>query len=342
MQSNDESAAWRFKWMHPRFRNQGIAEVRATDPGLEEARLVVARENGFDAWPELLQFAEQVRIEGPIACFERTIEAIVAGDATTLGTMLRDNPEIARARSVRRHRATLLHYVAANGVEDVRQKTPANAVAIAELLLAAGADVDALADLYGTGCTTLSLLVSSCHPAEAGLQIALADVLLDHGASTNWPGTRRNSAIITALAFGYADTAAAIFRRVGAVDDIAAAAGLGRLAEVEQQLPAADAPSRHVALALAAQHGQTEVVRLLLDAGENPNRYNPEGFHAHSTPLHQAVWANHPEVVRLLVEHGARLELRDRIYLGTPLGWALHGGRWEIAEFLRTRGAAER
>ena len=46
-------------------------------------------------------------------------------------------------------RATLLHYVAANGVEGYRQLTPPNAVAIADALLDAGADVDALADMYG-------------------------------------------------------------------------------------------------------------------------------------------------------------------------------------------------
>jgi len=40
---------------------------------------------------------------------------------------------------MRRHHATLLHYVGANGIESFRQKTPANAVDIARLLLDAGA-----------------------------------------------------------------------------------------------------------------------------------------------------------------------------------------------------------
>jgi ankyrin repeat protein len=52
---------------------------------------------------------------------------------------------------------------------------------------------------------------------------------------------------------------------------------------------------------LAAQLGHVEVVRLLLDAGEDPDRYNPEGNHAHSTPLHQAVWSGHADVVRPVV-----------------------------------------
>ena len=101
-----------------------------------------------------------------------------------------------RARSTRvthfdppLHRATLLHYVAANGVEGYRQRTPPNAVAVARVLLEAGADVDALADMYGGQHTTMSLLVSSGHPAKAGLQIALAETLLDFGAAVEGRGS---------------------------------------------------------------------------------------------------------------------------------------------------------
>jgi hypothetical protein len=43
--------------------------------------------------------------------------------------------------------------------------------------------------------------------------------------------------------------------------------------------------------------------------------------------------------VRLLVERGARLDAEDAVYQGTPLGWAIHGGRSEIAEYLRGVGA---
>lgn len=87
--------------------------------------------------------------------------------------------------------------------------------------------------------------------------------------------------------------------------------------------------------------GHVEVVRLLLDAGEDPSRYNPKGNHGHSTPLHQAVLAGHDEVVRLLVTRGARLDIRDTVYEGTPLGWAVHVGRREIADYLRTQGASQ-
>lgn len=58
---------------------------------------------------------------------------------------------LARARSARVHHATLLHYGAANGVEDFRQQSTPNAVTVARRLLEAGAKVDALADTYDGG-----------------------------------------------------------------------------------------------------------------------------------------------------------------------------------------------
>jgi hypothetical protein len=337
--SGDEAAAWRFKWLHPRFLGKAVADVRAATLDVTDAQLVIAREYGFETWADLAQFTHAVRRDGPVARFEAAVEAVVSGDVATLQSLLRDDPTLVRARSTRRHRATLLHYIGANGVEGGRQKTPANAVEVAKILLDSGAEVDALADMYDARCTTMSMLVSSCHPANAGLQAALAETLLDYGAAHEGPGSAWQSAIMTALAFGYQGTAEALARRGASVNSLAAAAGLGRLEDAARLFPLADSRSRQIALALASQHGHAEVVRLLLDAGEDPSRYNPDGYHAHSTPLHQAALSNHAGVVRLLVGHGARLDLRDRVYGGTPLDWANHGGCQEIAEYLRARAA---
>jgi ankyrin repeat protein len=337
--SGEEAAAWRFKWQHPRFRGKSADDVRAATLDLADAQLVIAHDHGFESWTDLAAFAEDVTREGPTATFETAVDAIVSGDAATLRKMLAENPALIHSRSARRHHATLLHYIAANGVEDVRQRTPANAVEIAKILLDAGAEVDALADMYESKCTTMSMLVSSDHPAKAGLQVALAELLLDYGAALEGPGSNWQSTLLTALAFGFPETAEALAKRGAPINSLPAAAGLGRVEDSARLLPDADSRSRHVALALAALHGHAKVVGLLLDAGEDPSRLNPDGYHSHSTPLHQAVLSNNADVVHLLVDRGARLDIKDTVYGGTPLDWAIYGDRAEMAEYLRGRGA---
>jgi ankyrin repeat protein len=339
LQAGEDTAAGRFKWMHPRFRGKSITEVQAATLDESDAQLVVAQEHCFKTWADVVEFIAAVSRDAAVAHFEAAADAVVAGEISALRSMLHENADLIRARSRRWHRATLLHYIAANGVERGRQKTPANAVEVARMLLDSGAEVDALADMYDAKCTTMSMLVSSCHPAKAGLQVALAELLLDYGASFEGPGSAWQSALMTALTFGYLDTARALALRGAPVNTVAAAAGLGRHDDASRLLPTADSQSKHIALALAAQHGHADVVRLLLDAGEDPSRYNPDGYHSHATPLHHAVWNDKADVVRLLVERGARLDIRDTVYDGTPLGWANYGGRTEIAEYLRERGA---
>jgi ankyrin repeat protein len=343
LRGGDDGAAWRLKWQHPRFRGRHVAEVRAAARaaalGPDDARLVVAREQACADWTGLAALLAEVRRPGRARRFEAAADAVVAGDVAGLRALLAEDPALARARSPRAHGATLLHYVAANGVEAWRQRTPADAPAVARLLLDAGAEPDATADLYDEPCTTLSLLVSSSPPAEAGLQGALAELLLDRGAALEGVGSRWGTPLRTALAFGFLDTARRLAAR-GAAVDLVAAAGLGRREDAARLLPAADAAARHAALALAAQHGHADVVALLLDAGEAPDRFNPEGFHAHATPLHHAALHGHAEVVRLLVARGAPLDVRDAIHDATPAGWAEHAGRADVMALLHAAGGA--
>ena len=339
LQARENAALWNFKWMHPHFRGKTVTDVNPDTLDLDDARLVVAHEYGFPAWFNLMKFAEEVAQDGRAARFERAVEAVIGGDVNTLKQMIRDDPTLVHARSARFHRATLLHYIAANGVEGVRQKTPANAVEVARILLDAGADPDALAMMYDNLCTTMSMLVSSAHPAGAGLQADLAELLIDYGAAHKGPGSEWQSDIMTALTFGYLKTAERLAARGAPVDNLPAAAGLGRIEETTQLLPNADERSKHIALALAAQHGHADVVRILLDAGEDPNRFCPEGFHSHATPLHNAISSGRDNVVKLLLDRGARTDIKDAIFEGTPLDWALYCKQPGIADELRSRGA---
>jgi ankyrin repeat protein len=356
----DPAAIDLFHRKHPRFLDEKIkwrpkfisdSEIHDAALSIDDARLAIVRFYDFLDWSSLAAHVEAILQKGAVFEFESAVEAVVNGDLAALEDALRSDPALVAARSSRVccfdppvHRATLLHYVAANGVEGYRQKTPPKAVEIARALLQAGAEPDALADMYGVECTTMSMLVSSDHPANAGLQVPLVELLLDFGAAIEGRGTRKwGGPLFTALAFGMSDAAELLAKR-GARIDLPAAAGLGLMEDAARLLPAADAEARHRALALAAQHGHAAIVRLLLDAGEDPSRYNPEGNHVHSTPLHQAVLTGNEAVVRLLVERGARLDIRDTVWQGTPLGWALYGGgkaQAQMAECLRSLGAAE-
>jgi hypothetical protein len=125
----------------------------------------------------------------------------------------------------------------------------------------------------------------------------------------------------------------------GAKVDLPVAAALTQtrehVEEFRRLLLAASAEDRHVALAVASQYGHVEMVRLLLDAGEDPNRYHPPGGHSHCTPLHQAALEGNLELARLLVERGARLDMKDILFHGTPADWARHAGKTEVEAYLR-------
>lgn len=332
-----ESAVHAFRWHHPDLDGYPLAEVaaRADGFGPTDARQVVASLRGFASWDSMAAFAAASAGPGPVRRFEQGVEAVVAGDLATLRNLFAADPDLIRARSRRRHRATLLHYVAANGVEDFRQRTPANVVEVAALLLDAGAEVDAVAEAYGGPCTTLHLLVSSGHPAEAGVQADLAALLVRRGARVDHGGT---SAVDVALAFGYDDTARRLVAEGAPVDRLSTAAGLGWRERVRAELPSASARERHRALALAAFHGHAAVVGALLDAGEDPNRFNPPDLHRHSTPLHQAALAGHTAVVERLLAAGARTDLRDGLFGGTAADWAAHAGQSRLAARLAPEG----
>ena len=334
----DEKIPWLRRRMSP-------DEVRATPVDGEDAKLALARWYDFYDWSRLEEQVAAVAEGGAVARFERAVEAVIDGDAAALRRLLREDPGLVRARSTRVnffdppvHRATLLHYLAANGVEGYRQRSPNNAVEIAKILLEAGADPDALQDSYGGKNTTMAMLVSSTPPRQAGVQVPLVETLIEYGASIETLGEgNADDPLQTALVFGSREAAQALVRRGARVDSLPKAAGLGRVDDVKRLLPSANAYHRHRALALAAQLGQLEIVELLLDAGEDPNRFNPDGYHGHATPLHQSIAGGHFEVAKLLIERGARLDIKDTIFRGTPLGWAEYCEQPAIAEFIRQR-----
>src|SRR5258706_15323638 len=168
-------------------------------------------------------------------------------------------------------------------------------------------------------------------PRECRMQVPLIDLLCDHGADPN-------SAIHAAAVLGEVQALHALLRR-GARIDLPIAAALGGVADFRRLLPGSGADDRHLALALAAQFGHVEIARLLLDAGEDPNRYNPVGGHSHSTPLHQAAGAGHADLVRLFVERGARLDMKDILWRRPPAKLGRHRDIRELATYFPSQEA---
>jgi ankyrin repeat protein len=137
-----------------------------------------------------------------------------------------------------------------------------------------------------------------------------------------------------ALGHGEFEAVNALIAR-GATVDLRVAAATGHVEAARRTAASASAEDRHLAFAWAAQFGHVAIVKLLLELGEDANRFNPQGAHSHSTPMHQAALAGHADTVRLLVDHGARLDIKDILWNGTPADWADHGGHPEIAAYLR-------
>lgn len=262
-----------------------------------------------------------------VNAFEGAVHAIVTGDAVTLSSLLRDYPELIRERSPRPHRSTLLHYISANGVEDELQKTPPNAVEIARMLLEAGAEVDAMSDAYGGNSTTLGLTVSSVHPARAGLQVALAELLLDYGAAVNGPADD-GSPLVTAITFHYPDTMEALVRRGARVDTLPIAAAMGREDLVRDFVEREDVAKIELALIWAASFGHTAIVDFLAQHGVDLAAKDNQGM----TALHWAAFYGHLDTVEALIARGAPLDAENN-YGGNVLNctiWASENSGLEI------------
>lgn len=56
-------------------------------------------------------------------------------------------------------------------------------------------------------------------------------------------------------------------------------------------------------------------------------------------PIHWAIWQNKPEIVDLLLDHGADIERWDPDRHATPFAWAIVYGRKAIVRLLLARGA---
>ncbi len=331
----NQGVAQRIREFHPRFTRVTDADIFDAQLKLNDAQLTIAREYGFPSWTRLKRHIEKPTLSDQLnlpyheriedATFRRAVDLLDAGNVAGLRAYLVQHPNLVHQRVVFEggnyfHNPTLLEFIAENPVR--HGALPKNIVELAMVILDAGPSQAALNE-------TLMLVATGSVPRECRVQLPLIDLLCDRGADPN-------SAIHAAALHGEFEAVNALIGR-GARIDLPAAAALGRIEDARRLLAGASSEDRHLALTLAADFGHVEIVLLLLDAGEDPNRYNPVGGHSHTTPLHQAAGSGHAEVVRLLVEWGARLDVKDILWQATPADWARYGGRTEIEAYLRAQ-----
>ena len=321
VKSGDREAGARLTHNVARFSQSNFAGV-----ALHDAQLAIAREQGFASWPRFKTFLEQptLDLQGLVETFvdaalsdlRRAEEApaghpqiadaglyaaLVLGDAARVEQELRENPELARAKSGPREWEPLLYVCFSRYASSASSRT-GYLVTTARTLLRAGADPNAsyihdawpnrpLSCLYGaTGLNNnpalgLALLEAGANPndgeslyhsTEHG-DLECVKVLLKHGASAK--GTN----------------------------------GLKHMLDREDR----------------------EGLRLLLDAGADPNEVNERG----ETALHWAIWRGRSvAVIEVLLDAGAALEARRKDGR-TPYALAVQNGQTAVAKLLESRGA---
>ncbi len=161
-------------WL-PGFANLSDEEILSASLSPGDMHLAVAREHGFSDWAEAASEGDRAFD----ANFERAVDAVVGGRLPLLEKLVFAHPSLVVDRSPYGHGATLLHYVAANGVETWRQTVPRVAPQITRYLIGAGADPAATGNFYGQPYATGPLVKTSDHPSRAGLTEAILTAL-DH------------------------------------------------------------------------------------------------------------------------------------------------------------------
>jgi ankyrin repeat protein len=203
------------------------------------------------------------------------------------------------------------------GATDDEGKTPLHWAAegdrfeIAELLLGAGADLEAKASWGATAFEWAATMGST----------RVADLLLERGA--------HGLDLVTAASLGKLDVVRAsldsgaplpiVPRRSAPPDDHWVA---------DSAYMKGDAISH--AFYAACRNGHTAVARLLLDRGADVNAKGVFGGAA----VHWAAINGHQDTVAFLVARGADLTLKDARFAATPEGWAAEGGHDDVRQLL--------
>jgi ankyrin repeat protein len=170
--------------------------------------------------------------------------------------------------------------------------------------------------------------------AASGRATPLARMLLEHGADPSRPRADGRTAYDLAMRAGHTAIAELLRARGAAgelrpVDALLGACAVGDEARARLLLDADPtlletlASTERDVLLHAAAHGRVEAVRVLAALGLDVAAEGSDG----GTPLHWAAWNGRVATVRLLLERGAPVNVRDLRFGSAPLAWAAHGSK---------------
>src|SRR5881296_1836727 len=102
----EKLSAQQVDWMATRMEERWRKLSRSAKPTLADAQFFVAREHGFENWAAFARHLKGLsRASSVVSRFEAAADSIIEGDVATLERLLREDPELVRARSTREHRS---------------------------------------------------------------------------------------------------------------------------------------------------------------------------------------------------------------------------------------------
>ena len=301
---------------HPRFSDWSDEEIRQAPFTEDDARLVYAREHGFETWDDLKNRVSLLAFNPAAAAAEPFMAAFAAlqsADLAGFEALLGSNPSLANERGTNGN--TLLNLA----VSLSSKPDWPGGVALIEALLAAGSDVN---DSNDRGWTPL-------HAAAYANQLKIASLLIEKGAALDAEAHGAGGTpLIAALFWGHREVADLLARHAVAPNNLRAAAGLG----IPQLVDACFNPDGTLTLEACAARGFYRPHSGFPDwqPSTDPQQVLDEAL----------VWAcksNRLLVLERLLRAGANLNTDP--YRGTPLIWAAACNRVETVAWLLDHGA---
>jgi ankyrin repeat protein len=319
-QSAGPAALEQIREWHPRFADWTDEEIRQAPFTEDDARLVYAREHGFETWDDLTSRVNLLASSTDAATTEPLLaafNALQSGNVSAFGALLRANPRLAHERGTNGN--TLLNLAVSFASKPDWKGGATAGVSVIEALLAADSDVN---DANDRGWTPL-------HAAAYANQPEIAKLLLAKGAA---PDAEAHGAggtpLIAALFWGHREVADLLGRHALAPGNLRVAAGLG----MHELMEACFRGERTLTPEACAARGFYRPHSGFPDwqPSTDPQEVLDEAL----------VWAcksNRVNVLERLLRAGARLHADP--YRGTPLIWAAARNRTETAIWLLDHGA---